>query len=285
VIISIVGPTGVGKTKLSVELAKKYNAIVVNNDAMQVYKDMNIGTAKPTPKEMENVSHYLFDFIDVKTNYTVYDYQKDAREILEKNKDKNIVFVGGTGLYLRAALFDYRFNEESESKDYSNYSNDQLYNMVLKKDKNTKIHKNNRQRLIRFLNKSNIDIVEPKKLYDAIFIGLTTDRDNLYKRIDNRVDEMIKEGLVEEVKTLYDKDINSKALKTAIGYKELYKYFDGEITLDEAIDLIKKNSRHYAKRQYTWFNNQMDVKWFNTNYDDFEKTILEVEEYIKTQTN
>ena len=144
---------------------------------------------------------------------------------------------------------------------------------------------NNRKRLIRFLNKKEVDEVEAKKLYDVIFIGLTTDRENLYKRIDDRVDEMFKDGLVEEVKEFFDKKIDSKAINTAIGYKELYKYFNGEISLDEAIDLIKKNSRHYAKRQYTWFNNQMDIKWFNTNYEDFNKTIEEVEEYIKTQTN
>ena len=284
-IISIVGPTGVGKTKLSVELAKKFNAIIINNDAMQVYKQMNIGTAKPSVRERDNVPHYLLDFVDVNTNYTVFDYQKDVREILDNNKDKNIIMVGGTGLYLKAALFDYRFEEEQESCDYSNLSNDELYDLVLKKDSATKIHKNNRQRLIRFLNKKNTDIVEPKQLYNAIFIGLTTSRDNLYKRIDDRVDEMIKDGLVDEVKSFYDKNVSSKAIQTAIGYKELYKYFDGEINLEEAIDLIKKNSRHYAKRQYTWFNNQMNIKWFNTNYDDFNKTISEVEKYIKTQTN
>ena len=283
-ILAVVGPTGVGKTKLSVELAKKYNAIIINNDAMQVYEKMNIGTAKPTVQEREDIPHYLLDCIDLNKNYTVFDYQKDARKLIEENKDKNIIFVGGTGLYLKATLFDYRFEEETESRDYENYTNDELYELVLKKDKNTKIHKNNRQRLIRFLNKENIDIVEPKKLYNAIYIGLTTDRDNLYKRIDVRVDEMINSGLIDEVKEFYDNKVNSKAINTAIGYKELYKYFDGEISLEEAIDLIKKNSRHYAKRQYTWFNNQMSIKWFNTNYDDFNKTIEEVEEYIKTQT-
>ena len=284
VILAIVGPTGVGKTKLSVELAKKLNAIIINNDAMQVYKDMNIGTAKPTMEERENIIHYLLDFVDVDNNYTVFDYQKDARKIIDDNKDKKIIFVGGTGLYLKAALFDYRFEEEDEVNDYDDYTNEKLYDLVLKKDPSSNIHKNNRQRLIRFLNKKNTDVVEAKELYDVIFIGLTTDRENLYKRIDDRVDEMIKDGLIDEVKSLYHHKNNSKALNTAIGYKELFKYLDGEITLEEAIDLIKKNSRHYAKRQYTWFNNQMDIKWFNTNYDDFNKTINEVEEYIKTQT-
>ncbi|MBE6158915.1 MAG: tRNA (adenosine(37)-N6)-dimethylallyltransferase MiaA [Firmicutes bacterium] len=284
-IISIVGPTGVGKTKLSVELAKKYNAIVVNNDAMQVYKGMDIGTAKPTKEEMDGVTHCLFDFVDSKTNYTVYDYQKDARKLLEDNKDKNIVLVGGTGLYLKALLYDYNFEEETkEVNTYDDLSNEELYELALKKDKNMDIHINNRKRLVRFLNKENESNNNGDKLlYDnVIFIGLTTDRENLYKRIDDRVDEMINLGLLEEVKYFYDNHINSKATNTAIGYKELYQYFDGNISLDEAIDLIKKNSRHYAKRQYTWFNNQMNIKWFNTNYSDFNKTIDEVVNYIDT---
>ena len=284
-IISIVGPTGVGKTKLSVELAKKYNAIVVNNDAMQVYKGMDIGTAKPTKEEMDGVTHCLFDFVDAKTNYTVYDYQKDARKLLEDNKDKNIVLVGGTGLYLKALLYDYNFEEETKKTNtYDNLTNEELYELALKKDKNMDIHINNRKRLVRFLNKENESNNNGDKLlYDnVIFIGLTTDRENLYKRIDDRVDEMINLGLLDEVKYFYDNHINSKATNTAIGYKELYQYFDGKISLEEAIDLIKKNSRHYAKRQYTWFNNQMDIKWFNTNYSDFNKTIEEVVNYIDT---
>ena len=284
-IISIVGPTGVGKTKLSVELAKKYNAIVVNNDAMQVYKGMDIGTAKPTKEEMDGVTHCLFDFVDAKTNYTVYDYQKDARKLLEDNKDKNIVLVGGTGLYLKALLYDYNFEEETKKTNtYDNLTNEELYELALKKDKNMDIHINNRKRLVRFLNKENESNNNGDKLlYDnVIFIGLTTDRENLYKRIDDRVDEMINLGLLDEVKYFYDNHINSKATNTAIGYKELYQYFDGKISLDDAIDLIKKNSRHYAKRQYTWFNNQMDIKWFNTNYSDFNKTIEEVVNYIDT---
>ena len=284
-IISIVGPTGVGKTKLSVELAKKYNAIVVNNDAMQVYKGMDIGTAKPTKEEMEDIKHCLFDFVDAKINYTVFDYQKDARKLLEDNKDKNIILVGGTGLYLKALLYDYNFEvEDKEMNTYDDLSNEELYELALKKDKNMDIHVNNRKRLIRFLNKDGKSSNNGSKLlYDnVIFIGLTTDRENLYKRIDDRVDEMINQGLVEEVKYFYDNHINSKATNTAIGYKELYQYFDGNISLEEAVDLIKKNSRHYAKRQYTWFNNQMNIKWFNTDYSNFNNTINEVVNYIDT---
>ena len=142
------------------------------------------------------------------------------------------------------------------------------------------IHKNNRKRLVRFLNKETENESKAEPLYPAIYIGLTCDRNVLYDRINNRVDEMFKEGLVEEVKSFYDQNINSKAIKTAIGYKELYQYFEGSISLEEAKDLIKKNSRHYAKRQYTWFNNQMDITWFNVDFKNFNNTIKEVEKYI-----
>lgn len=282
-ILCVVGPTAVGKTKLSIELAKKYNAIIINCDAMQVYKGLDIGTAKVTKEEMEGIPHKLLDFVDVNYNYTVFDYQKDARVILKEYKDHNIIFVGGTGLYLKAALYDYRFSIDDDNKTYDEYTNEELYDMCLKKDKNCNIHVNNRKRLIRFLNKKDIINVEPKPLYDIKVIGLTTDRKTLYKKINERVYKMLELGLVNEVKKFYNSNIRSKALLTGIGYKEIYSYLDGKITLDDAIDLIKKNSRHYAKRQYTWFNHQMNVKWFNTCYNDFNKTILEVEEYIESK--
>lgn len=281
-ILAIVGPTGVGKTKLSVVLAKKYNAIVVNADAMQVYQGLDIGTAKIKEEEKDGVLHYLFDIVSVEQNYTVYDYQKDAREILNKYKDRNIIFVGGTGFYLKAALYNYVFNEEEKTiNNYDDLTNEELYKKALEKDNNMNIHVNNRKRLIRFLNKEITNNEECYPLYDVKFIGLTMPREDLYTRINNRVSEMFLEGLILEVKGFYDKKIVSKAIKTAIGYKELYKYFDGEITLDEAKDLIMKNSRRYAKRQYTWFNNQMEVKWFNVDIDNFSKTIRDVEKYIE----
>lgn len=282
-ILCVVGPTAVGKTKLSIELAKKYNAIIINCDAMQVYKGLDIGTAKVTKEEMEGIPHKLLDFVDVNYNYTVFDYQKDARNILKEYKDHNIIFVGGTGLYLKAALYDYRFSIDDDNKTYDEYTNEELYDMCLKKDKNCNIHVNNRKRLIRFLNKKDIINVEPKPLYDIKVIGLTTDRETLYKKINERVYKMLELGLVNEVKKFYNSNIRSKALLTGIGYKEIYSYLDGKITLDDAIDLIKKNSRHYAKRQYTWFNHQMNVKWFDTCYNDFNKTISEVEEYIESK--
>ena len=285
-IICITGPTAVGKTALSIALAHKYNAIIINCDAMQIYQDLNIGTAKITESEKENVPHYLLDFVPVETNYTVFDYQKDARKIIENHPNSNIIFVGGTGLYLKSVLYDYRFSEENKEnkKDYTNYSNEELLKLCLEKDPNCNIHVNNRKRLERFLTKDSKE-VPCKPLYQFISIGLTTTRAILYDKINKRVDKMVDDGLIAEAKYYYDKKIFSKALMTGIGYKELYQYFANKITLDEAIELIKKNSRHYAKRQYTWFNHQMDIKWFNTNYDDFNKTIKEVEDYIDNKNN
>lgn len=280
-ILAIIGPTAVGKTKLSIELAKKYNAIIINCDAMQVYQGLDIGTAKVTSEEKEGITHELLDFVPVTQNYTVYDYQKDARKLLEKYQGRNIIFVGGTGLYLKSALYDYRFYEETTTNSYDNLTNEELYNLALAKDKNMTIHPNNRKRLVRFLNKEIQEYVEPKPLYNFKIIGLTTSRDILYDKINKRVDVMFQSGLLTEVKSFYDQGIRSKALETGIGYKELYQYFDNKITLEEAKDLIKKNSRHYAKRQYTFFNHQLDVKWFYTNYEDFSKTIKEVEDYIE----
>ena len=282
-ILAVVGPTGVGKTKMSVELAKHYNAIIVNCDAVQVYQEMNIGSAKATDQEKENIDHYLIDIVKPSDYYSVKNYQEDLRKILDTNKDRNIIIVGGTGLYLTAGILDYRFEDEETNETYDDLSNEELYELALKKDNSMQIDKNNRVRLIRFLNRSNNDIVPAKPLYDVSIIGLTTTRDNLYRIIDNRVDEMIQNGLVDEVKELYNKYPESRVLKTAIGYKEIIEYLNNTVSLDEAIDNIKKNSRHYAKRQYTWFNNKLDVKWFDVNYEDFSKTVNDVIDYIESK--
>ena len=281
-IVCIVGPTGVGKTKLSVELAKKYDAIIINCDAMQVYKGLNIGTAKVREEEKQGIVHYLLDFVDVKENYTVADYQQNARSIIEKNKGKNIIFVGGTGLYLKAALWDYRFLEEENQESYDSYTNEELLKMCKEKNENCDIHVNNRRRLIRYLQRKE-ESKNASPIYEAIYIGLTTSREKLYKIIDSRVDEMLSNGLEKEVEYFYNQNIRSKALTTAIGYKELYQYFDKKCSKEEAINNIKKNSRHYAKRQYTFFNHQLPVKWFEVDYDHFENTIKKVEEYIEKQ--
>ena len=278
----VCGPTGVGKTKLSVMLAKKYNGIVVNADSMQVYKYLDIGTAKVTESEKEGVPHLLFDIVKPDELYTVFDYQRDLRKIIEENKDKNIILVGGSGLYIKAGLYDYKFAlEEEKQNTYDDFDNETLYKMVKELDENTDIHVNNRKRLIRRLNQKCVSSEGNKILYDAIFIGLTTSRDKLYERINKRVDEMVDDGLIDEVKSLYDKNIRSKAIMTGIGYKELYDYFDSKISLEEAIDLIKKRSRHYAKRQYTWFNNQMNIKWFDVDFNNFDNTFKSVIKYIE----
>lgn len=286
-IVAIVGPTGVGKTNMSIELAKHYDAEIISCDSMQIYKKMDIGTAKITDEEKQGIKHHLIDIKDVLDDYSVFDYQRDARKVLDclLNKNKNVVIVGGTGLYLKALLYNYDFKLNiNDKKDYSSYTNKELYDMVLKIDKNTKIHINNRQRLESYLNNHSYHEknkkVESKMIYDAKIIGLTRPRDELYNAINKRVDYMMENGLEKEARYFYDNNIRSKAIKTAIAYKELYYYFDGKMSLDEAVDLIKKKSRNYAKRQYTWFNNQMDVKWFNTYVNDFSKTIKEVEDYI-----
>ena len=277
-IIAVVGPTGVGKTKLSVELAKKYNAEIISCDSMQIYKRMDIGTAKVTEEEKDGIIHHMIDIKDVNDDYSVYDYQKDARKIIDKliKDNKNVVIVGGTGLYLN------EFNENTVKKDYTSYSNEKLYEMVKKIDDNTKIHVNNRQRLESYLNnhRKKDKIISNKILYNAKIVGLTRPRKELYKAINDRVDKMIDEGLLDEARYFYDKNIHSKAINTAICYKELYEFFNNKISLTEAIDLIKLRSRRYAKRQYTWFNNKMNVKWFNVDINDFDKTVNEVIEYI-----
>lgn len=280
-IIAVVGPTGVGKTKMSVELAKYYNAFVVNADAVQVYREMDIGSAKVKEEEKDGVKHYLFDIKNPDEEYTVKDYQKDARDILDKNKGKNIIFCGGTGLYLSAALMDYRFYDDEADDSYDDLTNEELYKMVMEKNPNLQVDPHNRVRLIRALNRKDMPVVEPKLLYEnVIFIGLTTQRDKLYDIINARVDEMFTSGLVDEVRGLLKKYPSSRVLNSAIGYKEVIGYLNNAYDLESAKELIKKNSRHYAKRQYTWFNNKMNVTWFSVNYDNFNETIKEVIDYI-----
>ena len=284
-IIAIVGPTGVGKTKMSISLAKKYNAEIISVDSMQIYKKMDIGTSKVTNMEMDGVIHHMIDIKNPEEDYSVFDYQKDARGVLDKliSENKNVIIVGGTGLYLKALLYNYEFKENNNRKDFSRYTNEELYDMVKNIDPISKIHVNNRQRLESFLNnhENNDKIVSDKCIYDAKIIGLTINRDSLYEAINDRVDKMVNDGLIDEARYFYDNNINSKAIKTAIGYKELYLYFDDKISLDDAIELIKKKSRNYAKRQYTWFNNQMNVKWFNIDKKDFNNTIKSVVSYIE----
>ena len=227
-VIVILGPTCVGKTKLSVELAKKFDGEVINADSTQIFKNLNIATAKITEEEKEGIIHHLFDIREMDEDYTVFEYQKDVRRLIEdiKSRGKTPILCGGTGLYIKAALYNYEFNLETKKGDYSKYSNDELYEMLLKIDKDTKIHKNNRQRVERALDSYNESNIIPGKvksdelLYDTYFIGLTTDRDYLYERINNRVDKMVEAGLLEEAEFVYKSNIRSKAVLTPIGYKE-----------------------------------------------------------------
>lgn len=287
-ILVITGPTAVGKTKLSIELAKKYNGEIINADAVQVYKGLDIGSAKVTEEEKEGIPHYLLSIKEVDEDYTIYHYQKDCREIIKEIQDrgKTPIIVGGTGLYIKAALYDYKLTEEKEKDTYDNLTNEELYTKLTELDKDIIIDKNNRRRLIRAINyyKENNKSINKNKtdklLYDALFIGLTTDRQILYNKINKRVDKMIENGLIDEVKSFYDKGVKTKPLLNAIGYKEVYSYLDGNISKEEMIEKIKQNSRHYAKRQYTFFNHQLKIKWFETDYNDFNNTIKEVESYI-----
>ena len=286
-VIVITGPTGTGKTKLGLFLAKKLNGEIINADSTQIYKGLDIATNKE--KNTEGITHHLFDFLDIKKDYTVYDYQKDCRDCIDDilKRGKVPILVGGTGLYIKAALYDYEFSEK-ENNDYEGFSNEQLYQKLLKVDPNTDIHLNNRKRVISALNyyeANKTPYSEKKKsdklLYDTLFIGLTSNRNILYEKINKRVDEMVLNGLLEEAKDIYDSNIRTKAVMTPIGYKELFDYFDGNKELFECIDLIKQKSRRYAKRQYTWFKNQMILQWFTTNYDNFSETENEVLNYIK----
>lgn len=289
-IIVIAGPTCSGKSSLAIKLAQVLNAEIINGDAFQVYKYFDIGTAKPTLKERALVPHHLFDFVDPNTNFNVKDYQELARKTIAdlENKKKNIIIVGGTGLYQKATLYDFSFDDEDNHADMSDLvslTNEELYEELKKIDEeSTKtIHVNNRKRVLRAIEiyrlhgktkTSIIDSQEHKLLYDVMFIGLNVEREKLYNDINNRVDEMIKNGLVEEVTNLKSKYPASIHAFQAIGYKELLAYLDHKLTLNEAIELIKKNSRNYAKRQMTYFKNQLPMKWFD-NVDKAYNYVIE----------
>lgn len=284
-IIVIVGPTGVGKTKLSIEIAKHFNAEIINADSVQIYKEPNIVSAKIKEENKEGIKHHLLSIKSLKENNTIYDFQKEGRRILDEllSENKNVVIVGGSGLYLKALLYDYKLSDENIiNNTYEDFTNKELKDKVIKIDPNNKIHENNRKRLIRFLNhyERTGKIIENKeernkKLYDFKTVGLYTTNEILYDRINMRVEEMINEGLIDEAKTLYD--MKYPKLDQIIGYKELIPYFSNECSLEEAIDNIKRDTRKYSKRQYTWYRNQFqDINWFMTNFDNFEETIKKV---------
>lgn len=285
-IIVIVGPTGIGKTKLSIELAKKLDAEIINGDSVSIYKKLDIGSAKPTLEEREGIPHHLIDIKNVDEDYTVFDYQKDVRKCIEEinSRGKRIIIVGGTGLYIKAALYDYRFKEGTTYNEYNDLTNEEILNKI----KEYKIEKlpelNNRKRLVRLLNKlennEEISYDKDKLLYNINVIGLTTDREVLYDRIDKRVDIMVNNGLLKEIESLKNYYKNSRILNSGIGYKEFNDYLFNNKSLEDVVEEIKQNSRRFAKRQYTFFNHQFNTTWFNVELNNFNNTVDKVYNYI-----
>ena len=287
--IVIGGPTGVGKTSLSIKLAKILDAVIINCDSMQIYKHMDIGTAKITEKEKEGVEHYMFDIVETIDRYKVGDYYRDVNSLLKKfEKDnRNVILVGGTGLYINSIVRGLSKLPEADlsiRNSLEKLSTEELYEKLKELDEEAakEIHPNNRVRVERAvevclltgnkfskLNKLNIK----DNNYNFIQIALERDRKILYDRIDYRVELMIENGLVEEAKDIYEKYNSEKNKIKAIGYKELFDYFDGLISVDEAIEIIKKESRHYAKRQFTWFKGDADYKWFDLGQIEEDKII------------
>ena len=285
-IIVIVGPTGIGKTKLSIELAKKLDAEIINGDSVAIYKHLDIGSAKPTKEERENIPHHLIDIKEVDEDYSVFDYQKDCRQKIEEinSRGKRIIIVGGTGLYIKAALYDYIFTEGTTYKEYKDLSNEEILNKLKEYKLSDYPDLNNRRRLVRLLNKlendEQITNNRDKLLYKIKVIGLTTDRETLYERINKRVDIMFENGLLEEIESLKDKYNNSRILNSGIGYKEFYDYLFNNKSIESVKEEIKRDSRRFAKRQYTFFNHQFQTTWFNSNINSFNDTIIEVLNYL-----
>jgi tRNA dimethylallyltransferase len=302
--IVIVGPTAVGKTKLSVVLAKRFHSEIINGDAFQVYRGMNIGTAKVTKEEAEGVPHHLIDIREPNETYTAADYQGDARRMIDiiSTEGKMPILVGGTGFYIKAALFDYQFASSGANPEYRRElarivqegGGRELFDRLERVDPVAakRIHPNNLVRVMRalevyhetgkpFSDHSQDETVQ-QPLYPYLCIGLTMERETLYARIDARVDQMMNEGLLDEARSLYEKGLGEAQAMQAIGYKEFVPYFDDNLPLEEAVNQLKKNSRHYAKRQLTWFRRQMPVHWFDMTeaLHDFPAKAEEIYQFI-----
>ena len=274
-----------GKSETALEVARAFNCEIINGDAFQCYKEMDIGVAKPPKEYFDVVPHHLFSFVDINQEYSIADYQKDLRRTIDEilSRGKNVVIVGGSGLYIRSGLYDYTFDvqEPLDMSEYEKMDNDELHKVLEEIDPKQAeiIHKNNRKRVLRAIEiylsngktKSEIiDSQEHKLVYDAKFFVRNMDRAQLYELIDQRVDKMISAGLVNEVKEiLHNHGESSKAFQ-AIGYKELIPVIKGEYSLEHGIELVKKNSRNYAKRQVTFIKHQFPVVFYENTSDLLE---------------
>lgn len=305
-ILAVVGATASGKTSLGVELAKKYNGEVISADSMQIYKGLDIASAKPTTEEMQGIPHHLIDFLDRDVSFSVSDYVKLANEKIKDiiSREKLPIIVGGTGLYIDSLLNNVKFSEGGSDEVYREKlytiarekGNEYLYNILLETDPLSAetIHMNNLVRVIRALEvfhvtgrrfselKAESRLIESP--YDSLIIGLNFhDRQILYDRINKRVDEMLKMGLVDEAKNVW-KAGNQKTASNAIGYKELIPYFENTMTISECVDRIKQETRRYAKRQLTWFRKNTRIQWIfldeiNKKSEILEKSQKTIENY------
>ena len=305
-LIVIIGPTAVGKTKLSIELAKRYNGEIISGDSMQIYKGMDIGTAKIKEHEMEGIPHHLIDIKSPDESFSAAEFQSLVRDEITKitSRGKIPIIAGGTGLYIQSVIYDYQFSDAPSDEDFrerlekqaAEEGIDGLYAQLEEIDPKSaeKIHPNNIRRVIRALEvfhctgKTMSDFQEtqiPESMYNLALIGLIMEREKLYDRINQRVDLMMEEGLLSEVERLYHSGLRDCQSIQAIGYKELYDFFDARVSLEDAICQLKQNSRRYAKRQLTWFRNKMDVKWFDMSEvlhsQDFQKKLAEISTYIE----
>ncbi|MCA6765386.1 tRNA (adenosine(37)-N6)-dimethylallyltransferase MiaA [Enterococcus hirae] len=297
-VLVIVGPTAVGKTALSVELAKKFNGEIISGDSLQVYKKLDIGTAKIKTSEMEGIPHHLIDVIEPNETYSVADFQKAGRKLITEITERGRLpmIVGGTGLYIQSLLYDFQLGAKEESvtavrKKYEELaetlSKKELWEYLKTKDPLAaeKIHWNNQRKVIRALEVFEVTGYsittpqeEPARLYDYCMIGLNTERALLYQRINQRVDSMLEEGLLEEARFVYE--LGEVQASQGIGYKEFYPYFKGEESLENVVEQLKMNSRRYAKRQLTWFRNRLDAHWFDllAEYSSMEQ----IDQLIRT---
>ena len=289
-LIAVVGPTAVGKTALGIELAQQFNGEIISGDSQQVYRHLDIGTAKATPKEQAAAPHHLIDVRDVDANYSVYDFVVEASQAITKiaSRGKVPIIVGGTGLYLQSLLEGYHLGGEVDQEKVLAYrktleqlSDEVLFGKIAELRK--EIPEINRRRAIRVLElaKFGQNLENKETNYEALLIGLNDDRQVLYDHINHRVDLMLEKGILDEAKWLYDNHRNAQAAR-AIGYKELFPYFTGDASLEDCVEKLKQNTRRFAKRQLTWFRNRMAVNFYTVSEADFKETVIQdVNEFLK----